>query len=95
MIKWTYDNWVHRQAARIIGEMRVAAMAGLFDLAIYVVPGKGAAEGQLILAHEKPDGATDVLSFPGVGTRISAIAYGNMSNAIWNACRRMPICPTA
>jgi len=95
MTKWTYDGWVHEQAAHIVRDMHLDANAAIYDKAVYVIPSSGAEPGKLVLAHEKPDGATDVLSFHGHGTRIGGIPYSGMFNALWNACRRMPICPTA
>jgi len=90
----TYQKWINQEAARIESELRARAKAGEFNLAVYVLPAQYPAWGKLVLASEKPEGASDVLRFPtgGYTTNISTVPYSMMNRFIWDACRTMPVC---
>ena len=94
---WSYDKWVAEQAKEIDADMRKRAMSGnIYDCAVYVIPSAGATQGKLILANEKPESATDVLRFlPNGSTSLAAVPYSAIASRLWQACRNMPICPTA
>ena len=90
----TYSDWITEQSARIGKEVwRIAIQqGGCGDFSVYVHPANGDKWGSLELARETPDGATDVVSFPGVGTRVSAIPAPHLSSLLYHACQQMPVC---
>lgn len=96
-MSWTYDSWISEQVAMIRRELPPLVMAGHSGFALYVVPSKGAAPGRLILSMSQaaPEGATDVVRFPGRGSRIDSIPYSSLPVVLRDACSRMPICPTS
>ncbi len=74
-------------------ESRALAMSGNFGGAVYFVPSGAGQWARLILAHETPDGATDVIRFPGVGDRVAAVPYREIAPGIRDACRSLPVYP--
>lgn len=101
--EWTYNEWVDRQAAKIEEAMRDHGRRGTAsnDLALYVIPSDGAREGDLIMAREIPPQAVtagrlvDVVWFPAQGTAVMNVPYPHLRSLLWDACRSVPICPTA
>jgi hypothetical protein len=95
MNTFSYDRWVSKQAIKVEMAVRDLAMRGRFDAAVYCLPSNGSEQGELIVATEPPPGMLEVVSFQPYGTRIASVPYSAMHSAIWNVCRRLPICPTA
>ena len=91
-----YDSWIEEQSGKVELAMRVHSRRGTghYDMAVYVVPSNGATAGKLVLAEEKPSGATDVVRFPAQGTRVMCVPYSHLSSLLWHACRSFPILPT-
>ena len=94
MTKFSYDEWIKEQADKVRSAVNRLAMSGIYNGAVYVMPSNGATAGELVVATEQPEGTCDIVQFPGVGDRVSAVSILALSSALWNACRRMPICPT-
>ena len=92
--RWSYDEWVTVQRDHVLTAVKRFAMLGIFDAAVWVIPSHGGCAGVLYVSRTKPDGACDVLRFLGVGDRISAVPSESLYSRLWDACRRMPICPT-
>ena len=88
----TYDQWITEQAAAIEEPLQYAARSGHTDIALYVIPTDGKAWGRIVAGSECPEGATDVLAFPQYGTRALGVPLSQRRAALWDACRRMPIC---
>lgn len=88
-----YRKWCREQAAAIESAMRSNAGAH-GNSAVWFIPTDGRQAGKLVLATDKPEAATDVIRFPGVGSRISAVPYSHIFGAVYDACRRLPLIPT-
>lgn len=94
MSEFSYNAWVSEQAAAVETQLHAAGRNGTAgSLAVYFKPADGAEPGRLALAAAAPEGFTDVLRFPGVGSRIAAVPYSHMRHAIHEACRRLPLIP--
>lgn len=93
-MQFSYDEWITAQSARLVAELRARALAGDIGGAVFVMPSRGAVPGALVLAHDTPAGAVDVVRFPGHGSRVASVPYSGLRSALWEACRRAPICPT-
>ena len=91
--KWSYDEWIAEQADKIASAINRHAMNGLYDGAIYVIPSRGATQGELVFCDEEPDEMLECLTFPAIGSRVSAIPRQQLYDRLWHACRRCPICP--
>jgi hypothetical protein len=89
---FSYGEWVSEQADKVRSAVSRLACSGIYDAAVFVMPSNGATQGELIVSTEPM--ALEVLHFAGHGTRIAGIAYSQFNTAIWDACRRSPICPT-
>lgn len=94
MTAFSYDKWVGQQAATILCQIRPLALAGRFDAAVYAFPSNGSEPGYLSVCEEQPEGATDCVSFGLHGTRIMSVPCSALPSLLWQACRRLPICPT-
>jgi hypothetical protein len=90
---FTYDAWVQLQTEKVRSAVNRLACSGIFDAAVYCLPSNGTTAGELVVSTEPQ--TLDVLHFHGHGTRVSGVPTPQLYNAIWNACRRLPICPTA
>lgn len=90
---FSYDKWVSEQAASIAAAMRANPSANS-NAAVFVIPSCGAKPGRLVLANSAPDGACDVVRFHGIGSSVGWVPFSSLPTLLWQACRRMPICPT-
>ena len=89
----SYSNWVQVQSEKLRSAINRLACSGIYDGAVYVMPSCGAVPGELILSTEPVIGTVNVLRFPGVGDRVAAVPSSHLYSALWDACRREPICP--
>lgn len=88
-----YNNWVAAQFNALTTAYDQRARQGVFGDAIWLIPTDGRIPGRLVLAPDKPDGATDVVRFPG-GCGMSATPRAALQGLLWQVCRRFPIIPT-
>jgi len=90
-----YTAWVQAESDKIKRAMLERAKSGgCFSAAVYFIPATATQHARLILADQKPDGATDVLRFPGIGSRVGAVAYSHLFTGIADACRSLPVFPS-
>lgn len=92
MTDFDYPAWCREQAEAIESDLRSAPPFS--DLAVYFSPAT-CEPGRLDLATTAPDGATDVIRFPGVGSRVAAVASQHIYGGIYEACRSLPVIPIA
>ena len=90
-----YTSWIDEQTAAVESGMRDLGRKGAFTAAVYVVRSQGAMPGRLVVSQEQVAGACDVLRFPAQGSNVMAVPYSHLRSLLWNACRSMPILPTA
>lgn len=89
-----YTAWIEEQAKGIAAAMRDYGRKGMFnDVAVYVIPSQGHVPGRLVASHDRPEGATDVVRFPGHGSRVMTVPHSHLQSLLWNACRSFPILP--
>jgi hypothetical protein len=90
-----FNDWCGREAARIGDELRAAAMAGDFSRVVWFIPACPGTWARTVLAHPdaRPDGATEVLRWPGVGDRVASVPYAEIARGLIDSCARLPVYP--
>jgi hypothetical protein len=94
MTKFSYETWVTEQTKTIANAINRLAMGGIYDEAVYVRSSNGARCGELVVAIVPPEGMLPAVAFGRYGTRVSDVPRSQLWKAVWDACRREPICPT-
>ena len=93
---FSYDVWASQQTEKVRSAVNRLACIGIFDESVFCLPSSGATAGELVVMTESEYNRTgqplEVVRFH---TRVSAISSAALYQSIWNACRRLPICPTA
>lgn len=92
-----FEEWCAREGARIADEMRGDAIRGISGKSVYFIPAAPGEWARLVLAHDKPEGATDVIrwriSGGAMSTRVDAVPYASLPSQLRDACARMPVYP--
>jgi hypothetical protein len=92
-----FHEWCAREGERIADEMRADALRGITGKSVYFVPAGRDAWARLVLAHVKPEGATDVIrwriSGGATSARVDAVPYASIPSQLRDACARMPVYP--
>ena len=93
---FSYDTWLDEQHEMIRAELDdIGHRCGyLRSVSLYAVPSQGAIAGKLI-ASQQPIPGSDVVRFPAQGSAVMAVPRSHLRALLWDACRRLPICPTA
>jgi len=91
-----YRDWCQRESDKIKADLMARAKRGAsFNAAVYFIPATKTEFAKLTLADERPEGATDVIRFPGVGSRVGAVAYQHLFGGIYDACHNLAVFPYA
>jgi hypothetical protein len=86
-----YNEWISEQAEKVCSAVNRLAMMGLYDAAVYVMPSAPGRCGELIVSRTQPEGTTDVVRFPHVGSRVAGVARSDLRACLWHACRHFPV----
>lgn len=94
-VPFDYQQWVGEQYEAVNAAIIGFSRRGIFEEAVYVLPGTPGKAGSLVVSNDPVAGAVNVLTFRAyqAGTRVSCVPRSDLRSCIYEACRREPILP--
>ena len=86
-----YSAWIAEQAEKVGSAVNRLAMSGIYDAAVYVLPAKDGAAGELVVSRSQVPGASDVVRFPRVGSCVAGVPRSELRQYLWHACRHFSV----
>ena len=86
-----YQRWIDEQTEKVASSVNRLAAMGIYEGAVYVLPSTPERYGELVVSRVPVVGASDVLRFAGGSDRVASVPRSQLRQALWEACRRMPV----